>query len=295
MSDAAWTRLRADDFHIAAAELIPAMAPAGRRIQELEHLRTAHYAVYRARSAGGVDYVVRIGAVGPEDAAPADNTAFLGTAAASPSGQLREKLIAEAFAAAGADVVEPDFYTARGGLDALWLPFLVDNQQPVTAPQWHRSLTALQSWRPAAELPAFTNRAKTMARLQELPHGLRDALRERYDAALEALFTAATSWSVVHGDAHAGNVLNVEGRAVLFDFDTACWAPSVWDLTHLLNRAGTGDNTGYTATELAALFPYTDTEIEAALAVRRVAALVAKEHRNRFAAVSSPVRTPAAA
>jgi Ser/Thr protein kinase RdoA (MazF antagonist) len=68
----------------------------------------------------------------------------------------------------------------------------------------------------------------SFGRLDELPDQLTVALRNRYDAALEALFEVATSWSVVHGDAHAGNALNVGGQAVLFDFDTACWAPSVW-------------------------------------------------------------------
>lgn len=141
----------------------------------------------------------------------------------------------------------------------------------------------------------FTNRAKTFARLDELPDQLTVALRNRYDTAMEDLFELATSWSVVHGDAHAGNALNVAGSAVLFDFDTACWAPSVWDLTHLLNRAGTGANIGYTAQELAALFPFTAAEVDAALKLRRVAASIARVHREHAVPVSAPAAVRAAA
>jgi Ser/Thr protein kinase RdoA (MazF antagonist) len=139
----------------------------------------------------------------------------------------------------------------------------------------------------------FTNRAKSFSRLDEMPDQLTVALRNRYDTAIEALFEAATSWGVVHGDAHAGNALSVDGRAVLFDFDTACWAPSVWDLTHLLNRAGTRANTGYTAKELAGLFLLTAVEVTAALEVRKVAAEIARVHREH--AVQTPVAVRAAA
>ena len=71
---------------------------------------------------------------------------------------------------------------------------------------------------------------------------------------------------------------------MLYDFDTSCWAPSVCDLTHLLNRAGTGQNTGYTVAELLDLFPFTDTEVAAAMALRRTAAAVAKACREHAAA-----------
>jgi hypothetical protein len=52
-------------------------------------------------------------------------------------------------------------------------------------------------------------------------------------------------------------------------------------VTHLLNRAGQGDNTGYTADALTRLFDFSDAEIHAALELRRTAALVAKMHRER--------------
>ncbi|HSN35977.1 MAG TPA: hypothetical protein VLT34_06475 [Arthrobacter sp.] len=71
------------------------------------------------------------------------------------------------------------------------------------------------------------------------------------------------------------------GPSVLFNLDTACWALSVWDLTHLLHRAGTGANTHYTAAELAGLFPFTQTDVGAAVELRRVTSLIDQAHRDR--------------
>ncbi|MCB5294240.1 phosphotransferase [Arthrobacter sp. SO3] len=130
-------------------------------------------------------------------------------------------------------------------------------------------------------MPWVTWAYRSFARLEDLPEAAAIGVRNRYDAALEAHFETATAWSVGHGAAHAGNVINTGDRAVLFDLDTACWAPSVWDLTHLLHRAGTGANTGYTAAELAGLFPFTQTEVGAAMELRRVASLIARAHRDR--------------
>ncbi|MCU1555278.1 MAG: hypothetical protein JWM13_2764 [Arthrobacter sp.] len=262
---AMWNRIRSDAFHPAATALIRDLARAGPRVLTVEHLRSAHYAVYRVRTEDGADHVVRLGVVDPSDDEAADNSGFSGTSAVSPTGQLREKTIAEGFAAAGASVVVPSHYVRQGGMDALWMPFIDGSTEPITAGQWHAALTGLQVYRPQEELPVFSNRAKTFARLEALPESVSIGLRNQYDTSLGALFETATQWSVVHGDAHAGNALLSGGAAVLYDLDTSCWAPSVWDLTHLLNRAGTGANSGYTASELAALFPFTASEITAAL------------------------------
>jgi hypothetical protein len=45
-------------------------------------------------------------------------------------------------------------------------------------------------------------------------------------------------------------------------------------------RAGCGPDSGSTSSELRALFSFTDNELEAALSLRRTAALVAKIHRE---------------
>lgn len=94
--------------------------------------------------------MVRIGLVSEADDAPADNSGFQGTSVLSPSGQRRELDIARGFAAAGARVSIPSHYGRAGGFDVLWVPFLSGDAQPLTAAQWHQSLTELQAYRLSA-------------------------------------------------------------------------------------------------------------------------------------------------
>ena len=289
----AWAVVRSPGFAAEAHRIIADTKPEDLHLKAVLHLRSAHYAVYRVEALDGSSWIVRIGATADTDGEPAENTAFLGAAAASPTGQSREFEIARGFAASGAAVITPRSYANTGAFDVLWIPFVAGTHAPVTASQWHTALTGLQAWRPATELPVFTNRAKSFARLDSLPEAVAGRLRNRYDTALEALFEAATAWSAVHGDAHAGNVINTGKTALLFDLDTVCWAPSVWDLSHLLNRAGATGNTGYTAPGLAALFPFTPAEVSAALELRRVAALIAREHREHLRPIPATLRAAA--
>lgn len=276
-----WTSLRTTGDSRTAQDAICGTIPEGMEIASLEHLRTAHYAVYRVQDTAGSKWVARVGVVSPHDELPVDNTGYLGTSTFSPSGQFREHLIASGFHAANADVCPSAHYAVTpDDLDVLWMPFIDSIDSPLSAAQWHHAMTSLYSYSPDQEMPVFTNRTKTFDRIKQLPRHIGDDLRHVYDIQLQELFEAATRWSVVHGDAHSGNAVNDGTNAVLFDFDTACWAPSVWDLTHLLNRAGTDGNTGYTASELRSLFPFTDDEVSAALALRKTAALVAKRHRE---------------
>jgi hypothetical protein len=277
---ASWNQLRSAGSSTPEM-VISATAPEGVEIDSLIHLRTAHYAVYRAYDTSGDSWVARVGVYSTDDDLPADNSAHLGTSAKSPTGQMREHIIASKFHAVGAYVCPSKHYARTpDGFDALWLPFVEGTATPLNAGQWHRALASLHAYTPDSEMPVFTNRAKTFDRIDQLPESISGELRGTYDAQLAQLFRVASQWSVVHGDAHAGNAINTGERAVLFDLDTACWAPSVWDLTHLMNRAGSGPDSGYTASELRALFSFTDNELEAALSLRRTAALVAKIHRE---------------
>jgi hypothetical protein len=52
-------------------------------------------------------------------------------------------------------------------------------------------------------------------------------------------------------------------------------------LTHLLNRAGDGVDSGYTAKELTSLFDFTAEEIDAGLTLRRIASKIAQKHREQ--------------
>lgn len=278
-----WARLR-DPLHRSKVEdAIVQSAPAGIRINTLAHVRTADHAAYRV-DAAGASWLVRVGVTAPTDSAGAENTGFLGTARWVPTGQRRQYNLARAFAAAGASVAVPERYVAfdgfldeSAGLDVLWIPFLADSGAPVDAVQWALTLGPLHAFRPAGELPVFTNRAKTLTRLDQWPdRAAAEAIAAEYDDGLAELFATATKWGPVHGDAHSGNILVDDGKPVLFDFDTVCWAPLVWDLTHLLARAGRDRNTGYTAYELTEIFDFTQDELEAALHLRSIARRVAR-------------------
>jgi hypothetical protein len=281
-----WADVRTATFNDSAPHLLASTAPAGLEVFAVTHVRTAHYAVYRVTAMDASEWIVRVGVATDTDNRSVDNSGFLGTSTYSPTGQRRELEVAAGYETAGARVSVPAHHIRTLGLDFLWVPFLEGASDPLNARQWHQAITSLQGYRPEALLPVFTNRAKSFARLDDLPAQMSIRLRNRYDTWLEALFETATSWSVVHGDAHGGNALNIGGEAVLFDFDTACWAPTVWDLTHLLNRAGTHPNTGYTSEELQSLFSFEPVEVQAALELRKVAALIAKEHRHQTSAVS---------
>lgn len=283
-----WGLVRSEAFHTDAASVITATSPSGAPVDGIAHVRTAHYAAYRVE-AGGRSWLVRIGVNTPADQDPADNTGFLGTSAGSPAGQEREYLLALAFAAAGAPVIVPEQFTVipgcfpdGTGLDVLWLPFLTADgtTDSLTADQWAAALTPIHHTRPDTGLPVFTNRAKSMARLEKLGDRQKASdLAREYDRNLAALFRSATVWGPVHGDAHAGNVLVVGGEPVLFDFDTVCWAPAVWDITHLIVRAGGEGNTGFTADGIREAFDFTDAEVEAAVALRLTARAIARAGR----------------
>lgn len=279
----AWAKLRDPGFRPTAESIIERSAPPGVRITSMTHVRTAHYVAYRVDSVEGT-WLVRIGVTAASDSAPADNSGPLGTSVNMPTGQHREYRLARDFAAAGSGAIVPERYVAfdghldkHAGIDVLWLPFLEDSGVSVTAAQWGQALLPLHASRPAGRLPVFTNRAKTMARMDLWEdRGAAAEISADYDAAMAKLFDVATVWGPVHGDAHCGNVLVSGGRAMLFDFDTVCWAPLVWDLTHLLTRVGTDRNTGYTAAELKDAFAFTDEEVAAAVELRLVARRVAR-------------------
>lgn len=277
-----WDILRSEDFQeeIAGA-LIFENAPSGITPKNITHIRTAHYSVYKVEDTDGSQHVVRIGVASSADQLPPDNTGYLGTSTVTPVGQPREFLLAKEFAAIGAPVIVPTEYIKTNELfDLLWLPFLENDEKEITAKGWVDALTQLRKYEPKTELPVFTNRVKTMIRLDKVTDGSADYLRAQYDEQMAELFTIATQWGVVHGDAHGGNAIRQNGAPVLYDFDTASWAPSVWDFMHLLNRAGTPANAGFTKDELRSLIPFDDEEIDAALKLRMTAVEAARLYRE---------------
>lgn len=280
-----WAQLRSPGFLETVKDVIEQSAADEMSIVSISHVRTAHYVACRV-STEQSSWLVRVGVVEPSDSRLIDNTGYLKTSTFVPSGQHREYLLSKELHSSGVNVTVPGHYFSTPdlygnlNLDVLWLPFLEDSGDPMTASQWGHALRSFHSMSPEEQLPVFTNRAKTFARLESMAdREAAERFAREYDSALERLFDVATSWSPVHGDAHCGNVLISFGSPVLFDFDTVCWAPSVWDLTHLLSRVGTENNTGYTTHELLSEFDFTDEEVEAAVNLRKIATQIARAVR----------------
>ncbi len=73
----------------------------------------------------------------------------------------------------------------------------------------------------------------------EIAAELQLRLRAAHEAVVAPLLAAAGSdpltagWQAVHGDAHPGNVLRLDGRLVWNDLEDCCLAPVEWDLATL--------------------------------------------------------------
>lgn len=281
-----WKRLRSEEFLETVRAAILETKPAGISINSMQHVRTAHYVACRVETLDKA-YLVRVGVIEPSNNDPIDNSGFLQTSTFVPTGQKREYNLALELASSNVSVAIPEYFSTYTNfdndvrLDVIWIPFLEDSGGIMTASQWGETLRPLHSMNSSETLPVFTNRSKTFARLDNMTDTeLSENFAKEYDEALSDLFDVATKWSPVHGDAHCGNVLiTSSGRPVLFDFDTMCWAPSVWDLTHLLTRVGTDRNTGYTFDSLVSEFDFSSSEIKAALRLRSVATRVARAVR----------------
>ena len=288
--DRVWSRVRADAFCVEALieRCLPGPAPA---VVEVTHLRSAHYSTWRVATADG-DYLLRIGARTPDP--PVENTGPHGTASTQPRGQRREVALAAHLHSAGVPVTRPVAVSDVDEYDVSWWtyehaadPLILDTEAwlRLLRPLWATPLTTLGS------VPRFTNWAKSRDRLTEI-HALAarsgtadqaahaEELGREYQARLQELCHVATRWSLVHGDAHAGNVVGSTRGPLLCDFDTTCLAPTVWDLTHLLARAGSVGNDRYDPEQLRRSSGFADTEVHAAIALRQVASRIAQLHRT---------------
>lgn len=279
-----WSSIQSDLFpgsriaHDLASACIPGV------IRSIRHIRNLGYSLLAVETEDR-DFVVRIGARAATDTTPTPGFGPFGVAMREPTGQQREHDLSVLLAQAGAPAVASLGVFQIGEFDVMVMPMVAPTTpSPISASQWHRSLSAM--WGVPADLPVFTAFAKTTRRIQalhdrEASAALSDAFRSR----LDALLTTATRWGTIHGDAHAGNAFNIDGEAVLYDFDTSCHGPVAWDLTHLLARAGTGPNSGFTTQDILESFRVGDSltrdEVDAAVALRDVARTVARLTREQ--------------
>lgn len=276
-----WASLRSPLFYNQAKEIIKQTSLDNFAIISIEHIRTSHYSVYKVTDNNNNAMVVRIGVANSTDFLPANNSGYLDTSIYNPTGQYRESIISQKLFESDAYVIPTSYYSKYNEFDVTWAPFISGDKEYINATQWHETLSNLFSYKPDMLLPLFTNRIKSMNRLKAMSKSQDiTSLEKEYNESLKKFFDVATSWSLVHGDAHAGNALIFNSKALLYDFDTVCWAPSVWDLTHLINRAGQGDNIGYSVDELIKKFEFSNEEIESGLSLRKIASRIAKDYSN---------------
>lgn len=100
-----------------------------------------------------------------------------------------------------------------------------------------RNLHALP--KPAFDLPAWApldDVDRRIADAEELADDDREFLTERRDALAEQLrrLEYPLPPSVVHGDAHLGNLIPAPDGPILCDFDSTSWGPPEWDLIPVL-------------------------------------------------------------
>lgn len=87
------------------------------RLQNITHIRTAHYAVFRVTNRSG-DFVAQIGLVDSQEYRPTNND-FLGTAHFVNHDQKYEFLVGKYLFESGAHVVNPVDYKTYGAIDIL--------------------------------------------------------------------------------------------------------------------------------------------------------------------------------
>lgn len=98
--------------------------------------------------------------------------------------------------------------------------------------------------RPSFDLPDVQPFARMAARLASapIPRADSDLLRERV-VQLEdelALLRFQLPSVAVHGDAHVGNLMIVDGAPVLIDFEAFAWGPAEWDLAKIAAECSVG-------------------------------------------------------
>lgn len=233
-------------------------------VTSVEHIRTAHYAAFKAvrKNHKDGDLLVRIGA--------------------SWTDQDYEFQTAKILHTHGAPVIVPlKHLYFNSDLDALTFPWLEHHPGPVTTDVWADTLTSIQKAEKQDWSRKFSNKDKSLKRLENFAKEEAHELAKEYKAGYHKLTKICSKWSWVHGDLHSDNIIRSKDGAIkIYDLDTACWAPAVWDITHLANRAGAGDNTGYDPEELRVKLNFTIEEYNAAMDLRKLAATIAQRERE---------------
>lgn len=137
--------------------------------------------------------------------------------------------------------VEPRVYERDGVAVTLW-KFYERTRQDVSPADYAKALERLHAGmaRIDVTVPLFTDRvaeAQQLVASRDRTPGLEDSDRELLDNTLRSrrrVFGERSSTEqLLHGEPHAGNLLNTRGGPLFVDLETCCRGPVEFDLAHV--------------------------------------------------------------
>ena len=137
--------------------------------------------------------------------------------------------------------VEPRVYERDGFVVTLWI-YYEQSRQEVSPADYAKALERLHAGMAQVDVtvPHFTDRVAEAQRLvasRDRTPGLEDSDRELLSSTLRsrsrAISERASPEQLLHGEPHAGNLLNTESGPLFIDLETCCRGPVEFDLAHV--------------------------------------------------------------
>ena len=137
--------------------------------------------------------------------------------------------------------VEPRVYERDGFVVTLWI-YYERSRQEVSPADYAKALERLHAGMAQLDItvPHFTDRVAEAQRIvtsRDRTPGLEDSDRELLSSTLRSRSRAISERSspeqLLHGEPHAGNLLNTESGPLFIDLETCCRGPVEFDVAHV--------------------------------------------------------------
>jgi Phosphotransferase enzyme family len=137
--------------------------------------------------------------------------------------------------------VEPRVYERDGFAVTLWT-YYEQSRQDVSAADYAKALEQLHAGMAQVDVavPYFTDRVAEAQRLvagRDRTPGLEDSDRELLSSTLRSrsrtISERSSAERLLHGEPHAGNLLNTKSGPLFIDLETCCRGPVEFDLAHV--------------------------------------------------------------
>ena len=137
--------------------------------------------------------------------------------------------------------VEPRVYERDGFVVTLWT-YYEQSRQELSPADYAKALERLRAGMAQLDVavPHFTDRVAEAQRLvasRDRTPGLEDSDRELLSSTLRSRSRAISERSspeqLLHGEPHAGNLLNTESGPLFIDLETCCRGPAEFDVAHV--------------------------------------------------------------